>query len=65
MNKIEELDISVRTWSCLKRAGINYLENLTNMTEEDLMKVRNIGRRSMEELKQVLKNKNLSFREEE
>ena len=46
---IEELDLSVRSYNCLKRAGINTVEDLTNKTEEDMMKVRNLGRKSLEE----------------
>ena len=47
---IEELDLSVRSYNCLKRAGINTVEDLTNRTEEDMMKVRNLGRKSLEEV---------------
>lgn len=47
---IEELDLSVRSYNCLKRAGINTVEDLTNKTEEDMMKVRNLGRKSLEEV---------------
>jgi len=47
---IEELDLSVRSYNCLKRAGINYVEDLANKTEEDMMKVRNLGRKSLEEV---------------
>ena len=47
---IEELDLSVRSFNCLKRAGINTVEDLTNKTEEDMMKVRNLGRKSLEEV---------------
>lgn len=47
---IEELDLSVRSFNCLKRAGINTVEDLTNRTEEDMMKVRNLGRKSLEEI---------------
>jgi len=51
---IEELDLSVRSYNCLKRAGINTVEDLTNKTEEDMMKVRNLGRKSLEEVLQKL-----------
>jgi DNA-directed RNA polymerase subunit alpha len=51
---IEELDLSVRSFNCLKRAGINTVEDLTNKTEEDMMKVRNLGRKSLEEIIQKL-----------
>jgi DNA-directed RNA polymerase subunit alpha len=47
---IEELDLSVRSFNCLKRAGINTVEDLANHTEEDMMKVRNLGRKSLEEV---------------
>ena len=47
---IEELDLSVRSFNCLKRAGINTVEDLINKTEEELMKVRNLGRKSLEEV---------------
>ena len=47
---IEELDLSVRSYNCLKRAGINSVEDLASKTEEDMMKVRNLGRKSLEEV---------------
>ena len=47
---IEELDLSVRSYNCLKRAGINTVEDLANKSEEDMMKVRNLGRKSLEEV---------------
>lgn len=47
---IEELDLSVRSFNCLKRAGINTVDDLVNKTEEDMMKVRNLGRKSLEEV---------------
>ncbi len=47
---IEELDLSVRSYNCLKRAGINTVEDLASKTEEDMMKVRNLGRKSLEEV---------------
>ena len=47
---IEELDLSVRSFNCLKRAGINTVEDLVDKTEEDMMKVRNLGRKSLEEV---------------
>jgi DNA-directed RNA polymerase subunit alpha len=47
---IEELDLSVRSYNCLKRAGINTVEDLINKTEDDMMKVRNLGRKSLEEV---------------
>jgi len=48
---IEELDLSVRSYNCLKRAGINTLQELTDKTEADMMRVRNLGRKSLEEVK--------------
>ena len=47
---IEELDLSVRSFNCLKRAGINTVEDLLSKSEEDMMKVRNLGRKSLEEV---------------
>jgi len=47
---IEDLDLSVRSYNCLKRAGINTVEDLASKTEEDMMKVRNLGRKSLEEV---------------
>lgn len=58
---IEELDLSVRSYNCLKRAGINTVEDLTNRTEEDMMKVRNLGRKSLEEVFNKLKALGLSL----
>ena len=46
---IDELELSVRSYNCLKRAGINTVEELTNRTAEDMMKVRNHGRKTLEE----------------
>src|SRR5699024_5543417 len=51
---IEELDLSVRSYNCLKRAGINTVQELSNKSEEDMMKVRNLGRKSLEEVKSKL-----------
>ena len=47
---IEELDLSVRSYNCLKRAGINTVQDLTTRSESDMMKVRNLGRKSLEEV---------------
>jgi DNA-directed RNA polymerase subunit alpha len=58
---IEELDLSVRSYNCLKRAGINTVEDLTNRTEEDMMKVRNLGRKSLEEVLLKLQGLSLSL----
>ena len=53
---IEELDLSVRSFNCLKRAGINTVEDLINKSEEEMMKVRNLGRKSLEEVIQKLES---------
>ena len=60
---IEELDLSVRSYNCLKRAGINTVEELTRRTEEDMMKVRNLGKKSLQEVKEKLAALSLSLRE--
>ncbi len=62
---IEELDLSVRSYNCLKRANINTVEELTQKTEEDMMKVRNLGKKSLEEVVTKLANLGLSLRESE
>jgi len=62
---IEELDLSVRSYNCLKRAGINTVQELTQKTEEDMMKVRNLGRKSLAEVKEKLAELGLSLRKEE
>lgn len=62
---IEELDLSVRSYNCLKRAGINTVQELANKTEEDMMKVRNLGRKSLEEVKQKLEDLGLSLRKDD
>lgn len=59
---IEELDLSVRSYNCLKRASINTVEELTQRTEEDMMKVRNLGKKSLEEVQQKLAALELSLR---
>ena len=63
---IDELELSVRSYNCLKRAGINTVEELCNKTSEDMMKVRNLGRKSLEEVLAKLKELGLqlSAREE-
>lgn len=62
---IEELDLSVRSYNCLKRAGINTVEDLTNKSEEDMMKVRNLGRKSLEEVINKLNGLGLFLKKEE
>jgi len=59
---IEELDLSVRSYNCLKRAGINSVEELTYKTEEDMMKVRNLGKKSLDEVGKKLEELGLSLR---
>lgn len=59
---IDELELSVRSYNCLKRAGINTVEELTNKTSDDMMKVRNLGRKSLEEVLAKLKELGLSLR---
>ena len=60
---IEDLDLSVRSFNCLKRANINTVADLTAKTEEDMMKVRNLGRKSLEEVKKKLEDLGLSLME--
>ena len=59
---IDELELSVRSYNCLKRAGINTVEELTNKTPDDMMKVRNLGRKSLDEVYAKLKELGLSLR---
>ena len=59
---IEELDLSVRSYNCLKRANINTVEDLTNKTEEEMMKVRNLGRKSLDEVLSKLHDMGLSLK---
>lgn len=62
---IEELDLSVRSFNCLKRAGIDTVEDLTNRTEDDMIKVRNLGKKSLEEVIQKLHSLGLDLKKEE
>ncbi len=62
---IEDLDLSVRSFNCLKRAGINTVEDLINKSEEDMMKVRNLGRKSLEEVVQKLNSLGFGLQKEE
>lgn len=62
---IEELDLSVRSYNCLKRAGINTIQELTNKTESEMMKVRNLGRKSLNEVKGKLSDLGLGLRNDE
>ena len=59
---IEELDLSVRSYNCLKRAGINTVHDLTEKTMDDMMKVRNLGKKSLEEVERKLKDLDLSLK---
>ena len=62
---IEELDLSVRSYNCLKRAGINTVHELASKSEDDMMKVRNLGRKSLEEVKVKLEDLGLGLRKED
>jgi len=62
---IEELDLSVRSYNCLKRAGINTVQELSTKSEEDMMKVRNLGRKSLEEVKAKLDDLGLGLRDDD
>ncbi len=53
---IEELDLSVRSFNCLKRAGINTVEDLTSKSEDEMMKVRNLGKKSFDEVREKLQS---------
>ena len=59
---IDDLDLSVRSYNCLKRAGISSVEELTQKTEEDMSRVRNLGKKSLKEVKEKLQELNLSFK---
>ena len=62
---IEELDLSVRSFNCLKRAGIDNVEDLISKTEEEMIKVRNLGKKSLEEVILKLQSLGLAFRKTE
>jgi len=59
---VEELDLSVRSYNCLKRAGIDTVDELIQRTEEDMMKVRNLGKKSLAEVKSKLAELDLSLK---
>lgn len=63
--QIEELDLSVRSSNCLKRAGINVVEDLVKKTEDEMMRVRNLGRKSLEEVTQKLASLGLSLKQKD
>ena len=62
---IEDLDLSVRSLNCLRRANIHTVGDLTHRTEDDMLKVRNLGRKSLEEVQNKLKDLGLSLKEQE
>ncbi|EEG77775.1 DNA-directed RNA polymerase subunit alpha [Dethiobacter alkaliphilus] len=62
---IEELDLSVRSYNCLKRAGINTVQELVNKSEDEMMKVRNLGKKSLEEVQHKLEELQLNLRDNE
>ena len=62
---IDELELSVRSYNCLKRAGINTVAELINRTPDDMMKVRNLGRKSLEEVLAKLKELGLQLNQSE
>lgn len=62
---VEELDLSVRSYNCLKRAGINTVQELIEKTDSEMMKVRNLGKKSLDEVKKKLAELNLSLREDD
>ena len=62
---IEELELSIRSFNCLKRAAINTVEELTQKSEEDMMKVRNLGRKSLEEVICKLESMGFSLKKSE
>ena len=63
--QIEEMDLSVRSYNCLKRANIHTVEDLTKKTEDDMLKVRNLGRKSLEEVIQKLDSYGLALKQQE
>ena len=60
---IEDLDLSVRSFNCLKRSNINTVADLAEKTEDDMMKVRNLGRKSLEEVKKKLEELGLTLKQ--
>ena len=63
--KIEEMDFSVRSYNCLKRANIHTVEDLIRKTEEEMLKVRNLGKKSLDEVMQKLEAYGLSLEKKE
>ena len=62
---IDDLDLSVRAYNCLKRAGIQTLKNLVDKSENEMMKIRNLGKKSLKEVMDKVKDMGLSFRSED
>ena len=62
---IEELDLSVRSFNCLKRAGINTVDDLINKSEEEMLKVRNLGKKSFDEVREKLQSLGFDLASEE
>jgi hypothetical protein len=62
---IEDMDLSVRSYNCLKRAGIDTLEDIIDKTEEDMIKIRNLGRKNLEEIEWKLQEFGLSLKDKE
>ena len=62
---IEDVDLSVRSYNCLKRANIHTVEDLTKKTEDDMLKVRNLGRKSLDEVIAKLESYGLSLKKQE
>jgi len=62
---IEDMDLSVRSYNCLKRANIHTVEDLTKRTEDDMLKVRNLGRKSLDEVISKLHSYNLDLKRNE
>ena len=60
---VESLNLSVRSFNCLKRAGISKISELLDMTEDEIIKMRNFGKKSLDEIKQVLEERGLSLRQ--
>jgi len=61
---IEDLDLSVRSYNCLRRAGINSLEDIIEKTEEEMLHIRNLGRKNLEEIKSKLEEYGFSFKDD-
>jgi DNA-directed RNA polymerase subunit alpha len=62
--ELSNFDISVRAWTCLKSAGINTVNDLCNLTKDDIIKIRNLGRKSLEEILKLMKDNGWKFKTE-